>query len=84
MKKYACVLEQLFDGLCIPGRLQVQVEGIFSVCRRRNQRRKLVFIIGFVTPKKKKRVAEKDSGHSSDHLIFPRKKKSINEREIKK
>lgn len=33
---------------------------------------------------KTKRVAEKASGHSSDHLIFPRKKKSINEREIKK
>jgi len=32
----------------------------------------------------KKRVIEKASGHFSDHLIYPRKKKAINEREVKK
>lgn len=30
-----------------------------------------------------KRVTEKASGRFSDHLIFPGKKKAINEREIK-
>lgn len=82
MKKYVRVLDQLFRGLCIPNNLQAQAEGIFALCRWGNQRRKLVFIIGIVMPKK--RVTEKASGHFSDRLIFPRKKKAINEREIKK
>lgn len=52
MKKYVRVLDQLFRGLCIPNNLQAQAEGIFALCRWGNQRRKLVFIIGIVTPKK--------------------------------
>lgn len=48
----------------------------------RNQRRKLVFIVGIIMPKKGSQ--KKAGGPSSDHLIFPRKKKTINEREIKK
>lgn len=82
MKKCVYVLDRLFGGLCIPSRLQMQVEGIFALCRWGNQRRKLIFIIGIVAPKEK-RVTEKASGHFSDHLIFLGKKKSINEREIK-
>lgn len=52
MKKYVCVLDQLFGGLCIPNILQAQVEGIFALYRWGNQKRKLVFIIGIVMPRK--------------------------------
>ena len=52
MKKCVHVLDQLFGGLCVPNSLQAQVEGIFALYRWGNQKRKLVFIIGIVTPKK--------------------------------
>lgn len=31
MKKYACVSDQLFDGLCILNNFQVQAEVIFAL-----------------------------------------------------
>lgn len=52
MKKYACVLDQLFDDFCIPNSFQAQAEVIFALYIWGNQRRKLVFIIGIVMPKK--------------------------------
>lgn len=39
MKKYACVLDQLFDGLCILNSFQEQAEVIFAlyVCMRKSE-----------------------------------------------